>query len=185
MQKPRLRNGFIRSMAFGAVVSLPACPSAAQDLAGGLRPPLPEGSDWFAALEHALPHRPGSDAMGTVGDRIERFIAAPPEGQELVLLRTEYAGQFVTELASLRSSARILESWRDSEQGFNREILELPDGRIRAIDSWMSPPSFIRMAVATARSRDDALVLLARVAALRNRGGFGGLPLLHSPLVTP
>ena len=170
-------------MAFCLLTALSAQPGWAQSAPEGLRPPLPEGADWFAELEYSLPHAPGSETQGAVGERLEIFPGTPPDGQELVLLRTEYASLFVQKLGSLHEEGQLLSSSRDPEKGYRRDILRLPDGKIRAIDSWMTPPSFMRMAVATAKDQRAALALLTRVEKLRQRGGFGGQPLLHSPSV--
>ena len=160
-----------------------ALPGLAQTGPGGMRPPLSEGADWFDQLVYALPYAPGSDAQGAAGDRLERFSGSSPDGQELILMRSEYATLFVQKLGELQTDGQLLASNRNDEKGYRRDILLLQNGKVRAIDSWMSPPAFFRMAVATAQDEPAALDLLARVEKLREKGGFGGQPLLHTPSV--
>ena len=85
----------------------------------------------------------------------------------------------------MRAEGQVIDSQFDTNFGYRRDILKLPNGKIRAIDSWASPPFFMRMAVATAASEKAALGLLGRVERLRAKGGFGGMPILNFPSAPP
>jgi len=183
MFKPKLNNRYLIAVTTLTLASVGAGLASSQTPPNGLRPPLSTRADWMSLFELNLIEGPQDQAIDAVGDRIERHIAAPPSGQELMLFRTEYARRFENELATLRIGTQQISKEYGLETGIGQEVLQLSDGRVRVIEYWMTPQLFIRAAVATAPSLSEAMSLISYVAQVRRKGLYGGMPLLHSPSI--
>lgn len=155
-------------------------------LAQGVRIPLPPDADWIARLEYDLPIGPDAHLHYQLRDRLGRNEGHGPAGEHLVLLWTADPDLMLTEMTRVAAAGRVLSSARDHATGIKRVIVQLPDGRVLAADHWLHGNGMvIAQAEATAADQPRALALLERVAQIRQRGGFGGTPMLMMPLPPP
>lgn len=140
MLKPKLNNRYLIAVTTLTLASVWAGLAPSQTPPNGLRPPLSTQADWMSQFEFNLIEGPEEQAIDAVGDRIERHVAAPPNGQELMLFPTEYARRFDNELAALRIGTQQISKEYGLETGIGQEVLQLSYGRVRVIEYWMTPP---------------------------------------------
>lgn len=119
-------------------------------------------------------------------EELSRALITTADGDEVEFAWTTAAAVFLAEFERRGHDGTIVEDLRSiHNDGIRLRVFERDDGQWRIEHSWMDFDGVMRLAAATAHSRDRATFLVERVALARELGLFGSYPWVGGPLPEP